>query len=83
VRGSLWEPSQPSILGRVGQITSGHWWTTEPPTQTHRGSLAIATRQLGEVERSLEQLSEELLQLEEALKAAGAPWTPGRRIGGK
>ncbi len=80
VRGSLWEPSQPSVLGRVGQIASGHWWTTEPPTQTHRTSLGIATGQLTEVEGRLEQLAGEVMQLEEALKAAGAPWTPGQRI---
>ncbi|MFH1765840.1 MAG: glycosyl hydrolase, partial [Gemmatimonadota bacterium] len=82
VRGSLWEPSQPSILGRVGQISGGHWWTTEAPTETFRQSLGVAARQLGEVEGSLAGLSGELLQLEGALKAAGAPWTPGQRIGG-
>ncbi|MCJ7628290.1 MAG: hypothetical protein MUO50_07860 [Longimicrobiales bacterium] len=71
-----------SILGRVGQISGGHWWTTEAPTETFRQSLGVATRQLGEVEESLERLSGELLQLEGALKAAGAPWTPGQRIGG-
>ncbi len=81
VRGSLWEPSQPSILGRVGQIAGGHWWTTEPPTKTHRTSLGIAARQLTEVESRLERLAGGIMQLEEALKAAGAPWTPGQRIG--
>ena len=82
VRGMLWEPSEPSILGRVGQISGGHWWTTEPPTETFRTSLAVAARQLGEIEGSLEQLSGEISQLEQALKAAGAPWIPGQRIGG-
>jgi hypothetical protein len=81
VRGSLWEPSVPSILGRVGQISGGHWWTTEPPTQTHRNSLGVASGQLDEVEGSLEDLGGVIARLEEALVAAGAPWTPGRPIG--
>jgi photosystem II stability/assembly factor-like uncharacterized protein len=82
IRDGLWEPSEPSILGRVTQISEGHWWTTEAPTATHRQSLTVATQRLEGVEGSLQALATELLRLEEALKAAGAPWTPGQRIGG-
>jgi photosystem II stability/assembly factor-like uncharacterized protein len=82
VRGQLREPSTPTIVGRVGQVADGHWWTTEPPTETFRTSVEIAAGQLGEVEETFLQMSEEIEVLEEALEAAGAPWTPGRRIGG-
>ena len=82
VRGVLREPSSPTILGRVGQVAVGHWWTTEPPTETFRKNLAIAARQLSALEASLRAANEDIRQLEEALEAAGAPWTPGRRIGG-
>jgi len=81
-RGMLWEPSVPSIHGRVSQIAQGHWWTTEAATETFRQSLAVATRQLAGVERSIQELATDLQALEEALEAAGAPWTAGRRIGG-
>jgi photosystem II stability/assembly factor-like uncharacterized protein len=81
VRGRLNEPSRPSILGRIGQVATGHWRTTQPPTATFRSSLEIAADQLEEVETGLRQTTDEIRLLEEALEAAGAPWTPGRAIG--
>ncbi len=81
VRGQLREPSSPSILDRIGQVIGGHWWTTEPPTQTFRRNIEIAGDQLSVVETEMGQLGSDLEQLEADLEAAGAPWTPGRRIG--
>lgn len=79
VRGALNEPSVPSILGRIGQISSGHWYTTEAPTQTFRDSLHVAAQQLEALEMEMSQANTELGELEAALEAAGAPWTPGRQ----
>lgn len=81
VRGALSEPSAPSIAGRIGQIASGHWYTTEAPTQTMRDSLAIAERGLAGVGDDLDATLADLYRLEADLEAAGAPYTPGRKLG--
>ncbi|MEE8278977.1 MAG: glycosyl hydrolase [Thermoanaerobaculia bacterium] len=81
VRRRLREPSVPSILDRVERIVFGHWDSRYGPTRTHRESFGIAAREFDEVGGRLRELIEtDLRELEEALEAAGAPWTPGRKI---
>lgn len=83
VRGRLNEAQAPSIRGRVGYVVSGHWGTRQEPTATQRSNLEIAGDDFADVARDLRALVEEdLARLEEDLEAAGAPWTPGRRISG-
>ena len=78
------EPRVPSILDRISQIIEGHWKTTYGPTRTHRQSYQVAAQDLEEVSRKLRQLIDtDLAALEEAMEAAGAPWTPGRKIPGE
>jgi hypothetical protein len=82
VRGSLNESSVPSISNRVGNVVGGHWRTRQNPTGTQRMNIEIAQRDLATVEVDLAGLiAGELMAVEQALAAAGAPWTPGRRIG--
>ena len=82
VRGSLNEPSTPSIVARVGRVASGHWNTRQRPTETQRRNLALARSEFEQVVGELEALvAGPLKELEEALAAAGAPWTPGRQVG--
>jgi hypothetical protein len=79
-RGQLNEPSVPSIRSRIGRVME-HWSTRQTPTATHRRNLEIAREDFSEFRRDLTNLIEdELAQLESDLEAAGAPWTPGRRI---
>ena len=80
VRARLREPSVPAILDRLGQIVEGHWYTTEPPTGTFREGLAIAEQELAAALEELSAAADALAGLERDLEAAGAPWTPGRRI---
>ncbi len=83
VRGRLNEPSVPSISGRVGQVMGGHWDTRQMPTATQRRDLEIAAGAFAGLSRELASfLAEDLPALEAALEAAGAPWTPGRRLPG-
>ena len=83
VRGRLNESSVPSISGRVGNVVGGHWQTRLTPTATQRRNIDIADADLAAVEGELADLIDgPLAELERALAAAGAPWTPGRRIGG-
>ena len=83
VRGSLNQASSPSVSGRLGNVAGGHWGTRMEPTASQRRNVEIAASELPGVETELAALIEgRLADLEEALAAAGAPWTPGRRVGG-
>ena len=80
-RQKLFEPETPSIGDRIGTIRDGHWQTRQMPTATQRRSLEIAKAGLAALERDLKALiAGDLAKLEEAFAAAGAPWTPGRRV---
>jgi len=72
-----------SILQRVGSVAGGSWSTTQAPTETQKQSVAVAKAQFTEVDAALTKLiEEELPALESDLEAAGAPYTPGRRLPG-
>ena len=74
-------PAAPSIRGRVGQVAGGHWGTRQTPTETQRESVRIAGEEFAALKAELRGLIEtDLATLEADLEAAGAPWTPGRRI---
>ena len=84
IRGRLSESTVPSIRGRVGRVIGGHWDTRQAPTATHRRSLEIAHDDFVGLRQDLAALFENsLAQLEADLEAAGAPWTPGRRLSGR
>jgi hypothetical protein len=76
--GSRNEPTSVTILGRVGRVVGSTWTTTTGPTATHRRSLEVAGRQLGDFLPKLRAHSERLRRLEDLAESAGVPWTPGR-----
>lgn len=81
VRGQLNETSVPSIRSRVGRVVDGHWGTRQTPTATHRRNLEIARTDFEAFRPDLSAVLDTTLpQLEADLEAAGAPWTPGRRL---
>ena len=81
-RQRLDEATAPSIRGRVGQVIGGHWGTRQTPTTTQRRNIEIASGDFAGFSQELESLIDtDLAQLEQDLAAAGAPWTPGRRVG--
>jgi photosystem II stability/assembly factor-like uncharacterized protein len=68
-----------SILERVEGIVNDERWSLSPPTQTHVTGYAIASQQFANQLAKLRKLIDvDLRNLEKALDAAGAPWTPGR-----
>jgi hypothetical protein len=72
------EPAPPSLLDRIGNAVGG-LGTTQPPTETHRQSLALAEREFAPLAARLRQLIEvDLAAIEKQMNALGAPWTPGR-----
>ena len=80
-RRRLNESSAPSLEGLVGEVISGHWETRQAPTGTQRRAIETASAAFATAARAVAQLIEgELAKIEADLEAAGAPWTPGRRI---
>ena len=71
----------PSINDRVSGILDGERFSLAKPTQTHQNDYAIASQELAVQSSKLKNLIQvDVLNLEHALEAAGAPWTPGRLI---
>ncbi|MFK7925647.1 MAG: glycosyl hydrolase [Bacteroidia bacterium] len=77
-RQKLNESSSPSISGRAYNA-SNNWSTRQAPTQTNQESLEMASRDLEEFKKTLQQYLEDLSAYEASLEEAGAPYTPGRR----
>jgi hypothetical protein len=83
VRGRWNEASVPSIQSRVGYVQFGHWNTRQEPTETQKTNIDIAEREFASFLAEFRSLVEvDLIRLENDLAAAGAPWTPGRRLPG-
>ncbi len=81
VRRSLNQSTSPSIAGRAGQAASS-WATRQAPTGTMRDNLQIAEGEFSSLQPELASLLDrEMAAVEQALADAGAPWTPGRRVG--
>ncbi len=81
VRGSLNQSQVPSISSRA--YGAAAWGTTQTPTGTQIENLRIAEAQFDELQQEVADfLDDEMLEVENALADAGAPWTPGRRVGG-
>jgi photosystem II stability/assembly factor-like uncharacterized protein len=81
IRGRWNEASVPSILDRIRRVAGGHWDTRQAPTATQQKSLEVATTEYAELSAELAKLLEtDLPALEAELEAAGAPWTPGRKL---
>ena len=80
-RQKLSEADIRSIGDRISAVKDGNWETRQLPTETQRRDLAVAESGLDALERDLKSLIlGDLARLEEAFTAAGAPWTPGRRM---
>ncbi len=80
-RQKLSETDIRSIGDRISSVKYGHWETRQLPTETQRRDVAVAEAGLDALERDLKSLIlGDLARLEEAFTAAGAPWTPGRRM---
>ncbi len=73
------EPTPPSISERVERIVYGQWTSTSPPTGTNLDAYRHAAEAFGPVLSDLTRwVEQDLRELEAAMEAAGAPWTPGR-----
>jgi len=79
VKGTRWEPTSPSVADRVFQVVGGAWGSTSSPTQTHQNNYTQAAEAFAPLLADIRKaLGEDLVNLENRLEAAGAPWTPSR-----
>ena len=75
------ENTAPAISERVMEIVSGQRMSTSPPTQTQIQDYEIASAALTKVLAQWKTLvTVDVKKLEDAMEAAGAPYTPGRMI---
>lgn len=75
------EPAMPGINSRIRTMLFGAIGSLEGPTQTHRQQFEIAKAQYQAVIGQLNEVVDQAIpSLQAKLDAAGAPWTPGRRI---
>lgn len=67
-----------TIGSRISAATIGTTLSTYGPTPTHRRSLEIAEQEFATIRQRINTLNEERIPaLEQQLRDAGAPWTPG------
>ncbi|MGB6867877.1 MAG: hypothetical protein WBE11_19510 [Candidatus Aminicenantaceae bacterium] len=71
------EPTSPSIMRRLNAQLS----TTCPITETNKRNYEIAADDFEKLLEQMRQVIEvDLKTLKDSIEAAGAPWTPGRRL---
>jgi phage pi2 protein 07 len=80
IKRSLNENATPSIQSRVGEVIYGHWSTRQNPTETHKRNIEIAQTDFNKFKGDLTTYINTLEAYETALEAAGAPYTPGRKL---
>jgi photosystem II stability/assembly factor-like uncharacterized protein len=76
---TLGEPSPPSVVSRVSDLSFGQLAMPLPPTQTRLDSYRVAAEAFSDALAKLRALViSDLPRLDRALDAAGVPHTPGR-----
>ena len=80
IRQQFNEATEPSIQSRVGGVAYGHWETRQAPTETQKQNIEIAQTDFENFKGDLGRYFNELESFEAALEAAGAPYTPGRKL---
>lgn len=74
--------TKPSVMSRIGSLQYEQSSSTAAPTQTHRDVYSIAKEEFEPVLKQVKDLAENVMPaLQTALEDAGAPYTPGRKIG--
>ena len=66
-----------SITSRINNIVGGSWDSQSAVTQNYRDSYVIADEQFRDALAELKGIASDLAEVEAAIQAEGAPWTPG------
>jgi hypothetical protein len=75
------EAIAPAAAGRIWSVISGHWNTTQLPTQTQKEAIALAENELNQIVVKIGDLEQKMNAFEAELTAKGVPFTPGRSLG--
>lgn len=75
------EAVAPAAAGRIWSVISGHWNTTQLPTQTQKEAVALAEVELNQIGIKIGDLEQKMNAFEAELTAKGLPFTPGRNLG--
>ncbi|MEM6628148.1 MAG: glycosyl hydrolase [Bacteroidota bacterium] len=71
----------PSIMNRVFSLAYEQFYSTAAPTQTHRDTYGIALEEFEPVLQEVNSFLEgDMETFKQKLEAAGAPYTPGRKV---
>ena len=71
----------PSLNRRLWRVMSAFWSCSSAPTTTHQENYRIAAEEFEVLLPKIRQIVEvEMVDLERKLEAAGAPYTPGRKL---
>ena len=73
------EPILPGMVRRVDRVVGG-FWSSSPPTDTHRRDYEIASTSLAELLTEFRQFEIDFASLQQSLDEQGVPWTPGRGL---
>ena len=74
------EATEPSLMSRAGSVAYGHWETRQMPTETHKKNISIAETDFKRFKTDVNAYLDELMRYEAKLEAAGAPYTPSRKL---
>ena len=78
----LKEPGPAALFSRIWVVRYGSWYNRQEPTQTMQETVAWAESEMADIKKKLTKaIDKDLVKLEKDLAAAGAPWTPGRKLG--
>jgi hypothetical protein len=72
------EPIPMPLTRRINTIVGGHWGSQSAVTGNYRDSYQVAEQQFRQALGELRAIAVDLAEVEAALQAEGAPWTPGR-----
>jgi hypothetical protein len=70
-----------AAAGKIWSVISGHWNTTQLPTQTQKEAIALAEDELNQIVVKIGDLEQKMNAFEAQLTAKGVPFTPGRNLG--
>ena len=71
----------PSIMDRVFSLAYEQFYSTAAPTQTHKDIYAIAVEEFEPLLQEINTfLEKDMESFKQKLEAAGAPYTPGRKV---
>ncbi|MCP4460149.1 MAG: glycosyl hydrolase [Cytophagales bacterium] len=78
-KNEIGEGGKPTVGARVFALYKGIAWSTYGPTETHKQTIAIIKKQVGEMSTDLTAVSSEISAIAKQIVDAGGPWIEGQK----